>query len=277
MFTGMVCFLYILSFLTTPFWSQSLFFPDPHTVWADHADIISLQYSGTGALKTDFTRTGKRTPLGAVRDGIHSLTRYFKNNFTDGFRQDAIDLFLGNYSVDRNEGLTIPCPLDRKKDWKFMALPLIVLGSIAMFFFSLFVPHEHSTETFIYLCFWFGMISFSMMVIVFFGTEFVDHPKLSDRRIRFRSSIDTEWSNMGYTLWTSVWDSGFSPSTSCVSFFNIYSRSLLLFPSEIKFLLYMLKNIYFVLLSFSEIPTCVRHVHLPVFSLSRHEERFPTE
>ena len=28
-------------------------------VWADHADLISFQYSGTGALKTDFTRTGK--------------------------------------------------------------------------------------------------------------------------------------------------------------------------------------------------------------------------
>ena len=24
-------------------------------VWADHADMISIQYTGTGALKTDFT------------------------------------------------------------------------------------------------------------------------------------------------------------------------------------------------------------------------------
>ncbi|KPJ08916.1 Phosphatidylinositide phosphatase SAC1-A [Papilio machaon] len=56
-------------------------------VWADHADMISCQYSGTGALKTDFTRTGKRTRVGALRDGVNSLTRYYKNNFTDGFRQ----------------------------------------------------------------------------------------------------------------------------------------------------------------------------------------------
>ena len=28
-------------------------------LWADHADVLSLQYSGTPALKTDFTRTGK--------------------------------------------------------------------------------------------------------------------------------------------------------------------------------------------------------------------------
>jgi len=26
------------------------------TVWADNADACSLQYAGTGALKTDFTR-----------------------------------------------------------------------------------------------------------------------------------------------------------------------------------------------------------------------------
>ena len=35
-------------------------FPNVHqvfrSVWADHADAISTQYSGTGALKTDLTR-----------------------------------------------------------------------------------------------------------------------------------------------------------------------------------------------------------------------------
>lgn len=56
-------------------------------VWADNADMISIQYSGTGALKTDFTRTGKRTIQGAMQDGINSLTRYYKNNLKDGFRQ----------------------------------------------------------------------------------------------------------------------------------------------------------------------------------------------
>lgn len=56
-------------------------------IWADHADVISTQYSGTGALKTDFTRLGKRTKGGLVRDGVNSLVRYYKNNFADGFRQ----------------------------------------------------------------------------------------------------------------------------------------------------------------------------------------------
>lgn len=56
-------------------------------VWADNADAISTQYSGTGALKTDFTRTGKRTRKGALQDGLNSMVRYVKNNFLDGSRQ----------------------------------------------------------------------------------------------------------------------------------------------------------------------------------------------
>lgn len=61
-------------------------------VWADNADIISVQYSGTGALKTDFTRTGKRTYLGAMNDLSNSVIRYYKNNFLDGFRQVNIPI-----------------------------------------------------------------------------------------------------------------------------------------------------------------------------------------
>ena len=56
-------------------------------MWADHANFISIAYSGTGALKTDFTRTGKRTKKGALEDGYNSVVRYLKNNFFDGARQ----------------------------------------------------------------------------------------------------------------------------------------------------------------------------------------------
>ena len=66
-------------------------------VWADNADVVSKSYSGTGALKTDFTRLGVRTKAGALQDLNNSITRYCLNNFTDGPRQDAFDLFLGNY------------------------------------------------------------------------------------------------------------------------------------------------------------------------------------
>ncbi|EDU49990.1 synaptojanin-1 [Pyrenophora tritici-repentis Pt-1C-BFP] len=66
-------------------------------VWADNADVVSKSYSGTGALKTDFTRLGVRTKQGALQDLNNSITRYCLNNFADGPRQDAFDLFLGTY------------------------------------------------------------------------------------------------------------------------------------------------------------------------------------
>jgi hypothetical protein len=72
-------------------------------VWANNADAMSFQYSGTGALKTDFTRTGKRSIKGACMDGINSLTRYYLNNFKDGRNQDSVDLFLGIYRPDRKK------------------------------------------------------------------------------------------------------------------------------------------------------------------------------
>lgn len=72
---------------------ESLF----RNIWADNADVVSRSYSGTGALKTDFTRTGERTKAGAAQDLNNSITRYVKNNFGDGPRQDAFDLFLGTH------------------------------------------------------------------------------------------------------------------------------------------------------------------------------------
>lgn len=91
-------------------------------VWADNADLISTQYSGTGALKTDFTRTGKRTKWGLLKDGLNSMTRYYKNNFNDGFRQDAFDLVLGNYMVQDGEGRTMPSPLKFQKGWRYLTV-----------------------------------------------------------------------------------------------------------------------------------------------------------
>ncbi|KAH0786490.1 Phosphatidylinositide phosphatase SAC1 [Histomonas meleagridis] len=61
-------------------------------IWADNADEISLQYSGTKALKTDFTRTGKRTIKGALSDGVNSVQRFYINNCCDGTRQDEYDV-----------------------------------------------------------------------------------------------------------------------------------------------------------------------------------------
>lgn len=70
------------------------------TMWTNNADAMSMGYAGTGALKTDFTKTGKRTFKGMFNDGVNSCMRYYINNLTDGVKQDAIDLMLGRYRPD---------------------------------------------------------------------------------------------------------------------------------------------------------------------------------
>jgi len=60
---------------------------DDLPVWSDHADLVARAYAGTGALKTGFTRTGKRTRQGAFDDFKKSALRYLKNNHFDGARQ----------------------------------------------------------------------------------------------------------------------------------------------------------------------------------------------
>lgn len=158
--------------------------PQPHldqlfnTVWADHADMISVQYSGTGALKTDFTRTGKRTHLGLLRDGMNSLTRYYKNNFSDGFRQDSIDLFLGKYVVQEGEGNTALCPLRRDRDWKYVTFPSVLLVAMSMFCASAVLPQRYSSEVLMYLMFWGAAVGATLSFIFKHGKEFVDWPRL---------------------------------------------------------------------------------------------------
>ncbi|CEM08057.1 unnamed protein product [Vitrella brassicaformis CCMP3155] len=62
--------------------------------WADNADALSALYAGTPALKTDFTRLGKRTTAGLLQDGKNAIHRYFLNNLVDGYSQDCCDLLL---------------------------------------------------------------------------------------------------------------------------------------------------------------------------------------
>ncbi|KAG7325830.1 hypothetical protein KOW79_010755 [Hemibagrus wyckioides] len=143
--------------------------------WADNANACAKQYAGTGALKTDFTRTGKRTHWGLLMDGWNSMIRYYKNNFSDGFRQDSIDLFLGNYSVDESESLT---PLQVQKDWKFLTLPVIMLVAFSMCILCLFMAGEAWTETIAYVVFWGTACALTAAVILFNGKDFVDAPKL---------------------------------------------------------------------------------------------------
>jgi len=149
------------------------------TVWADHADMISIQYTGTGALKTDFTRTGKRTKMGLLEDGRRSAIRYFKNNFADGFRQDSLDLFVGNYEVSPTEGVTHDSPvLSMQKDAQYWAVPVAVAGALAMLVLTVVAPSEYSTQILMLLLFWLGILYVSVRILLSKGTDYVDAPKL---------------------------------------------------------------------------------------------------
>ncbi|KAL7412892.1 SacI homology domain-containing protein [Mrakia frigida] len=97
-------------------------------VWADHADSVSNAYSGTGALKTDATRTGKRTKQGVLKDGWNSVVRYLKNNYRDGSRQDALDLLTGAWVIRRG----VSAPLLDSRPLIMRLMPYILLLSLAI-------------------------------------------------------------------------------------------------------------------------------------------------
>ncbi|KAI9217856.1 hypothetical protein BC828DRAFT_408119 [Blastocladiella britannica] len=67
-------------------------------LWANNGDAISRIYAGTGALKSGFTRSGKRTLGGLLDDASKSVGRFVINNFQDKSRQDTIDALLGKTS-----------------------------------------------------------------------------------------------------------------------------------------------------------------------------------
>ncbi|XP_039789977.1 phosphoinositide phosphatase SAC7-like isoform X1 [Panicum virgatum] len=77
-------------------------------LWANHGDAISIQYSGTPALKGDFVRYGKRTTQGIVNDLWNALARYYLNNFVDGTKQDAMDLLQGHYTTSVSRDMAVP-------------------------------------------------------------------------------------------------------------------------------------------------------------------------
>ena len=50
-------------------------------LWANNGDAISRIYAGTGALKSGFTRSGKRSLAGMLDDATKSVQRFAINNF----------------------------------------------------------------------------------------------------------------------------------------------------------------------------------------------------
>ena len=110
-------------------------------LWADNADVVSNSYSGTGAMKTDMTRTGKRTTAGKLQDGRVGVTRYCLNNFFDGPRQDSYDLFLGVYQPGKAQIGSGPVFADRRPVL-IQAMPYVLAFSVFVVLFAAFVPRD---------------------------------------------------------------------------------------------------------------------------------------
>lgn len=145
-------------------------------IWADNADYVSNAYSGTGALKTDYTRTGKRTKKGALNDLVNSITRYIKNNYFDGSRQDGFDLFLGKslpYEI-------VSSPFKDTSPPLYQAAPYVCMVSIFIIIATLVYPKGALTDA--KNIFFLSVMSFSTGLSLWFilknGIQFVNWPVL---------------------------------------------------------------------------------------------------
>lgn len=143
-------------------------------VWADNADVVSKSYSGTGALKTDFTRTGQRTKAGAFQDLQNSITRYIRNNFLDGPKQDAFDLFLGAYLPNTTSHMVFA---DRRP-LLIQSIPYILAFSVFFVFVGAFtrrLPDSAVLPVRIFILFWFVVGCWSLNFIYSNGMLYVSH------------------------------------------------------------------------------------------------------
>ncbi|OLL25504.1 Polyphosphoinositide phosphatase [Neolecta irregularis DAH-3] len=66
-------------------------------LYHDHGDTIALQYGGSHLVNTMETYRKINQAGSHTRDMIESIRRFYNNSFLDSQRQEAINLFLGNY------------------------------------------------------------------------------------------------------------------------------------------------------------------------------------
>ncbi|CAL1696347.1 unnamed protein product [Somion occarium] len=150
---------------------------DFREMWADHANLISLAYAGTGALKTEYTRTGKLTAMGQVEDGYKSVMRWLKNNFFDGARQDAYDLMTGAWVPRRN--WTPSSLVTDRRPLVIRAMPYLLWFSVFMVFAGLTLPRSSDYSLLYYFVFWFTLLSVALLFIFLHGIDYVNWPRLT--------------------------------------------------------------------------------------------------
>lgn len=144
-------------------------------IWADNADVVSKSYSGTGALKTDFTRTGQRTRAGMLQDLNNSITRYVRNNFLDGPRQDGFDVFLGTYLPPDSTLGNLRLFLDRRP-LIIQSIPYILAAGVFMIMVSMFtrrLPDAAVWPLRLFVIFWLVISAWCARFIIAHGMLYV--------------------------------------------------------------------------------------------------------
>ncbi|CAN4105436.1 unnamed protein product [Withania somnifera] len=151
-------------------------------LWANHGDDISIQYSGTPALKGDFVRYGKRSVQGIVNDGCYALMRYYLNNFVDGTKQDAIDLMQGHYIMSISRDMTAT---SQKRGIEAIASFPLALGLIltGLFFATLSLGRVRSDVWNLLFSLVWASISLAIAAVVKAnGRMFCNRPRLHQSR-----------------------------------------------------------------------------------------------
>ncbi|KAJ7596640.1 SacI homology domain-containing protein [Mycena floridula] len=150
---------------------------DFREMWADHADSIAKAYGGSGALKSDFTRTSKRTKKGLMDDGVKSVLRYLKNNYFDGARQDAFDLVTGNWLPRRNPANAMFLVTDARP-LVTRSIPLVASFSVFMILAGLTLPRTSDYSLSYYFLLWITLLTASLAFMMVNGVDYVAWPRL---------------------------------------------------------------------------------------------------
>lgn len=110
----------------------------------DHGDTIAIQYGGSQLVNTMETYRKINQWTSHSRDMVESFKRYYNNSFLDGQRQEAYNLFLGNYIFTQGQ----PMLWDLATDYYLHhADPRAWSGKIRRSYITWFTPRYLETRT----------------------------------------------------------------------------------------------------------------------------------
>ena len=70
-------------------------------IWAENGDELSIQYTGAPSTITTITKSGGHGFMGLIQHGIATVSRLYKGNFEDNYKQECIDIFLQKDIIDK--------------------------------------------------------------------------------------------------------------------------------------------------------------------------------